>query len=67
MWPSLGSRVLCAKNEYFKFKKMEFLFLTNFKLFNRIKGNSANNQNYIQFVISFRGGHFDYAPGRLKT
>jgi hypothetical protein len=48
-------------------KKIEFLVLTNFILFNRGKKNSSNNQDYIKLVISFRGGHFDYALGHQKS
>jgi hypothetical protein len=43
-------------------RKSDFLHSKFFKILTIITGTSTNNCNFLKFIISVRGGHWDYLP-----
>jgi hypothetical protein len=54
------------RSECFQRKVSDLLRSTNCIL-SQIKGNSVNNCDFLKFIISVRGGHFDFSPGSPET
>jgi hypothetical protein len=55
-----GSK-FCGKMDILN-EKVDFQHSANFKLLSRIQGNPINIYDFfLKFIISVRGGHFDYS------
>jgi hypothetical protein len=56
--PARSAESKGRQNEYFNWKKVDFLRSTNLKLLRHIKWYSINNCDFfLKFVFSVRGGH----------